>query len=523
MKSFQEHLNSTGKKNPELSFKNNVLRSSAIFPFIINESLDAKILFLSYWLLKRKIQDINYKITIRNLLGKSVFENKHKISYTKSFVISVKEIVKKNKIDLNSGSIEVEFFSKTNLVFPFPAVIFNFDSKKSSTLVHSCGRIFNNKYDLKNNTKFLVAESGFDILPDNKLKPFFSFVNGKKKLTNQKFELIILNQYNEKIKRNIKIKEIKPYETKFLFFLSQKDKFFLKNKKGTVRIKHSIKNFFPRFMCGNFHIGNNFSTLTHSYYDLSNNSDKLTNLWKNPNPQKYYDGIVSIPVFFAEKKYTELAIYPNFFRKKFSVRFEFFNKEKRFKLKKKIIIDKKFNSPIYLNISDMVLREVKNINKNKMYVLKVICEGNKIIPARIKFGLNIGQKKDNNISSNVCFNVHVSINNFEKKPRSFRWGPILPDKNYEIFLSNTSFLKNNFKKANILMKFWNTKKNNYISKKISIIDNGFYKFSLKKNNNIYKFLNKKPGWFTVESDNPFITGFFINFGNNGIVGSDHLF
>ena len=73
MKSFQEHLNSTGKKNPELSFKNNVLRSSAIFPFIINESLDAKILFLSYWLLKRKIQDINYKITIRNLLVKSVF------------------------------------------------------------------------------------------------------------------------------------------------------------------------------------------------------------------------------------------------------------------------------------------------------------------------------------------------------------------------------------------------------------------------------------------------------------------
>ena len=76
MKSFQDHLVSTKTLNPELILKNNINRSSAIFPFIINKSLDVKILFLSYWLLKRKIADIVCKITIRNLSGKLIFQEK---------------------------------------------------------------------------------------------------------------------------------------------------------------------------------------------------------------------------------------------------------------------------------------------------------------------------------------------------------------------------------------------------------------------------------------------------------------
>ena len=197
--------------------------------------------------------------------------------------------------------------------------------------------------------------------------------------------------------------------------------------------------------------------------------------------------------------------------------------KKRFKLKKKIKIDKNFKSPIYLNISEMVLREIRNLDKSRTYIIKIICEGNKSVPSRVKFGLNIGQKKSSNISSNVCFNVVVPINNFEKKPRAFKWGPILPKKNYEFFLSNISFLRKKFKKANIEIKFWSTKKDSYISKKISVSDNDFYRFDLKKNVKIFNFLKNKPGWFTVESDSPFVSGFFINFGNSGIVGADHFF
>ena len=184
MKSFQDHLNTFGKNNSELLFNNKILRSSAIFPFIISKQLDVKILFLSYWLLKRKISDISCKITIRNMRGRRVYSKDQKINYIKSFSVSVKKILRRYDIKINSGSIEIEFFSNLNLVFPYPAVLVNFDSQNCSTFVHSCGRTFNNNQDLKRNTKFLVPESGFDLLPNKEFNSFFSFVNGDKKLFN---------------------------------------------------------------------------------------------------------------------------------------------------------------------------------------------------------------------------------------------------------------------------------------------------------------------------------------------------
>ena len=101
MKSFQDHLNSFGNNSAELLFNSKILRSSAIFPFIINRQLDVKILFLSYWLLKRKISDISCKITIRNINGKKVYSKDQKINYVKSFSVSVKKILKKYDIKIN--------------------------------------------------------------------------------------------------------------------------------------------------------------------------------------------------------------------------------------------------------------------------------------------------------------------------------------------------------------------------------------------------------------------------------------
>ena len=283
MKSFQDHLKSFGNNNAELLFNNKILRSSAIFPFIINKKLDVKILFLSYWLLKRKISDISCKIIIRNINGKKVYSEKQKINYVKSFSVSVKKILRRYNIKINSGSIEIEFFSNLNLVFPYPAVLVNFESQNCSTFVHSCGRTFNNNQDLKRNTKFLVPESGFDLLPNKELNTFFSFVNGKKRLLNQKIEITLLNQFNERIKKTFKVKVINPFETKFFFFLKGNEKAFLRNEKGTVIIKHNIKNFFPRFMCGNLSTDESFSTLTHSYYDLS----KILSHYNNYNEDAF--------------------------------------------------------------------------------------------------------------------------------------------------------------------------------------------------------------------------------------------
>ena len=167
MKSYNDHLNSIKKSaNKNLG----VFRSSAIFSVIINDKIDTEISFLSYWFLKRKIKKIIFNIVLRDRTGNKIVIKKINISFTKVFNFSVRRLLSLTPYKLDNenfiGSIELEFLSRVNMVFPFPAVMINLKSKNSSAFVHTCGRIFNDKFDQIQNTRFLVPESGFDLLPN---------------------------------------------------------------------------------------------------------------------------------------------------------------------------------------------------------------------------------------------------------------------------------------------------------------------------------------------------------------------
>ena len=60
-----------------------------------------------------------------------------------------------------------------------------------------------------------------------------------------------------------------------------------------------------------------------------------------------------------------------------------------------------------------------------------------------------------------------------------------------------------------------------LKKKIN--DNGIFCFDLNKDKKMKKFLASKSGWVTIESDNPFVNGFYIEDMNSGIIGGDHIF
>ena len=515
MKSFQDHINFTD------TLRKPVYRSSAIFPFILEKNIDTKIIFLSYWFLKRKITEVSLLITIRNIDGKIIKRSIDKINCVKSYNISLKELLLRN--NLSRGSIELEIFSTEDMVFPFPAFSINLVSRECTTSVHSCGRIYNDFDDFISNSKIIVPESGFDILPDKNLKPFFSFVNGPLKLKNSLLEIKIINFKGEKKYKKINFKNICEYETKIIFFLNEIEKKFLKNKKGTVSIKHNFKSFFPRFMCGNLEKNKDFSTLTHSYYDISKSVDKQNEIWKNPNKNIFFDGAVSVPFFKEDNKYTELAIYPNFIEKKFTLYFDIYDEKGNFiENLPPLKINKKLSKPLYLNLTKNLSTKKKS---NKNYFLRIFVDGGGQIPTRLKFALNVGQRKMRyNVPSNICFNVRVPNSNIVNKPSTFKWGPIIQGNVSQLLISNISYLKNGFKDANIILSFWNDKKDKKpITKKIKINDNGFYCFDLKKNFSIMKFMNNKTCWVTIQSDNPFVDGWYFNFGKNGVVGADHLF
>ena len=73
------------------------------------------------------------------------------------------------------GSIEIEFHSTKDLVFPYPALVLEYHNEKFNTCVHTLGRIYNDLEDLKENESFKVPESGFDIHVNDDLRffPFF--------------------------------------------------------------------------------------------------------------------------------------------------------------------------------------------------------------------------------------------------------------------------------------------------------------------------------------------------------------
>lgn len=520
MKSYSKHLDSIKKSTKNAQ---GVFRSSAIFPIIVNENLDSQISFLSYWFLKRKIKYIEFRLSLRNEVGKKIFYSKSKISFTKVFNFSIKEILNKKKISYKKknfyGSIELEFFSKINMVFPFPATMINLRSLNSSTFVHTCGRIFNNLKDKKDNTKLLVPESGFDLLPDKNLRPFFSFVNSNNTLKKVYIRVEIINIDGERLFKKFLINSLKPFETKFIFFLTNKEKTFLKNKKGSIKIYHNFTNFYPRFMAGNFHNQYKYSTLTHTYYDLSNVKDYKNNIWKNPNQNKYFDSSVAVPIYLKRHK-TELVVYPNILKKNFYLKIGFFLKKKMILLYNRKIENLK--KPLYIDLSSRCLSLNKDLKK-RVILGKIICTNSGIIPSRIKFGLNIYSENKLNIPSNICFNVFVPTLNVENKPGIFKWGFANPEKNFEIIVINNSFLKKDNKVANIKIKYWNDKKNIFKVQSIKVKDHEVK--TIKPNDTIFKrrIFSKNNYWFTIESDNPFLSGYFVNFNKNGLVGAEHFF
>ena len=137
---------------------------------------------------EKKYKNVTLKVSLRSKEGEIIKKNLKKINQIKAFSISVKNLL---KFQLNSfersGSIELEIFSDTNMVYPYPAIVVNYEGKNSSTVVHTCGRIYNNNRDFKANNQQQVSETGIDIIP-NKIFYLFFFCQWQNKSLKYKFK-----------------------------------------------------------------------------------------------------------------------------------------------------------------------------------------------------------------------------------------------------------------------------------------------------------------------------------------------
>ena len=527
MKSYYQHLKSTQEYGEQQSLiKKPILRSSAIFPVIKNEFCSSSIHFLGYWLLKRNIHDVALVITLRNTHGEILVRKIEIIDVAKAFVINLDNLLDQinyDKKDVFIGSIETEFNTTRDMVFPYPALVLEYHNENFNTCVHTLGRIFNDIEDLKENNESVVPETGFDIHATNDLKPFLSFVNGPIENNNGHIEYVITNSKSEKFHGDFEIGKIHPFETKLLFLdehISNLPK-ILSNQSGSISIKHNFEGFYPRFLVGN--VQKSFPSVgcTHSYYDCTSCVSD-TDYWSRQS-NHHHDASIYIPIFQENNKFTKLILYPNLSPSEFTLQIDIHDKNGK----------KVFENPDFLTIKNTenkllkidfnkILQESKYNEKENLSANIIANFKNNKIPSRIKFGLDVGTNGlKSKLPCNICFNMKMGNPLIENKPGSFHWAPIFNNRNTVLTLGNFSTLKKYEKIANIELNFYRIEDSSFHTKKISLKPNCETRLSMD-DSELNKFL-KSEGWVTVKADNPYIQGFYFNFNTSGSVAGDHFF
>lgn len=526
MKSYYQHLSSRQEFGEEVDItKKPVFRSSAIFPVRRDSSYTTRILFLGYWLLKRKIHEVNVLLTLRNKEGKILRRSSIVVNSPRSYSIELDSLLE--NIPPKSefvGSLEVEIFSTQDMVFPYPALVLNYHNYNFDTYVHTIGRIYNDFEDIDENEKFRVPETGFDIYANADIDSFLAFVNGPIANTNGFIRYTITNNNSQKFNGTFDLGQIKPYQTTFLKFkdyIPELDR-ILDNKPGTISVEHNFEGFYPRLLVGNIQHSFPCVSFTHSYYDCSSCSTS-SDYWDRTN-EMYYDGSVYVPLFVEENFYTELVIYPNFSPSTFDLHINFHDVNGNLIHHISSLLKISSNDGKLIKIDFKKLIQKYELDITKIKTAHVISDFKDKIPARLKFGLNVGTyNTKSSLPCNICFNAKLANPLIESKPGSFHWCPIFDNGDAVISIGNFSPKRDYQRVAKVKLRFYGIQESTPTEKEIILPPNGEFRLETMKEPDIRSLVREGPAWLTIEADNPNIQGFYFTFNDSGAVAGDHVF
>ena len=128
MRSYEAHVSALLAPEQGQSIpRRPTLRSSALFPLALEPGVNARLLFMGYWQVKRQIEQLTLILTLRNSHGDTLLRQQRTIADSKSYSIDCRELL--TAIDHHSlhfnGSLEVEFFSleskNVKILFLFPS------------------------------------------------------------------------------------------------------------------------------------------------------------------------------------------------------------------------------------------------------------------------------------------------------------------------------------------------------------------------------------------------------------------
>lgn len=527
MRSYYAHLNTVTSPSNTVVSSRPTFRSSAIFPVIQKPGITSRILFMGYWILKRNIREIGTIVTLRNMAGQVLARASFTINSAKTFSIELQDELKRAGLEPEAeftGSLEIEFFSTQNLVFPFPAVVINYYGPTFSTVVHTAQRIYNDFDDMVKNSQTEVPESGFNIYVDGSTEPFIGLINGCMPVENSTMLLEFINHKNEVLIHKLELGHLAPYETTIVFPAQHCDLMsFLDKMPGAAKVHFQIDWAFPRLVVGNLHHDIPALTITHTYYDCSgacNDSD----YWREQEAG-WHSLALMLPGEIADNHFTNIYFYPIYSPSSFAIDVEVYNSEGKLLGAKNDIVTIEAPKLEFKRIELQTLCKELKIPSTSNCAIRLIArprDGSKI-PARIKIGFDVGTI--NKLAPcNICTNLQPFNPALENKPSSFRWSPVLADQpQATLWLMNSSPAFSYDRTAELNITFFREADTQTLDRKITIPPHGFVTIRIHDDDELKNFFQGKVGWMTATTTNPYTTTYYFADNASGVVGGDHGF
>jgi hypothetical protein len=504
-----------------------ILRASSLFPVFQYQGISSRILFMGYWFVKRNITELTQVTTLRDSQGNVLVRFVTTIKEAKGYRIELTELLQKAGRHVDSefeGTVEVEFFSLQNLVFPFPALLVNYYGEDFSTCVHTAQRVYNNYEDMQANSETKVPEAGFNVYSTDNIQPFVTLLNGPEKCPNSHLHVECFNHAGHVLKEHINLGDLAPYQAKTIHLneVLPLDK-FLNQRVGTLRIAFDVRWVFPRLLVGNRQLNPPAMAITHTYYDCTR-ANTSSDYWYAVNDE-WYTAALMLPLCAQGNAQTKYYFYPIYSPSSFSVDLEIYNKdgERVATVPKALHITSPSSS--FENID--AAAHVRRLGLENEFPLgaRLIArpdEGTNL-PARIKLALDIGASPKS-LPCNICTNLQPFNPSWIDKKHSFKWAPILSDQpNPEVWIMNSCPQIHYKSEAEIVVRFYREADTEVIERIYHLPPHGSMVIRIDEDDELKNFMGNLPGWLTAVSTNPYTTTYYFSRPSEGVVGGDHGF
>lgn len=526
MKSYVEHLKSRQQYGVSVDpHYKPVFRSSAIFPILHGPTITSEVLFLGYWLLKRQIKEVTVLLSLRDGQGALLERRSLTVDCVKAFKLTVTELLPDTWEGTHlEGSLELEVFSSRDMVFPYPAFVVSYVGEGFSTAVHTTGRIYNNLEDLQEHSR-RVGETGFDIHAGEQLQPFIAFVNGVAPSKAPTLHYTIINHLEQSKTGSFQLADLGAYQTAFV----RLDEYipqlaaFLDGKAGTIKLEHHFEGFFPRFVAGNFQQNPDLVSITHTYYDCS--SCALPEDYWTYDHGDHHESCVMIPLFYKDDLYTQLVLYPIFSPSSYQLDLEFFDENGQLLHTLNHYGNTHFDTN-QLHTIDMgtVLQEQGWLGAGIASARIIARWTDHIMPTRLKLGLNVGShNKEASLPCNICFAPKIGDPRIDNKTSTFKWSPVLNQERSVLIFQNSPTHPGAFRDATIHLQLFRELDEEYLERTVTLSSYGQLTIDWADDQEWSDFLQGQSGWVTAKADNPYVIGWYFDFGTTGAVAGDHSF